>query len=93
MRWVTNSGSGPPLLKGGGWLVLPPCGLRNVISPSLLEGCLCSTFHFQEERGPVEFSKVPEVTSSFPYTRLVPRYGHIRPRSGWLATLREEVSD
>ena len=35
------------------WSVPPPCGLRNVISPSLPEG-----------RGPVEFSKVPELTFS-----------------------------
>ena len=26
------------LPAGGQWLVPPPCGLRNVISPSLLEG-------------------------------------------------------
>lgn len=46
--------SRPPHPAGGRWSVPTfPCGLRNVISLSLLE-----------ENGLVEFSKVPELTSS-----------------------------
>ena len=59
----------PP--TGGQWSVPPnPCGLRNAIILCLPEGrgayVLCSmAFLFQEGRGPVEVSKVPELTDLF----------------------------
>jgi hypothetical protein len=65
---VANShGMCLPLPTGGQWSVPPPCGLSKVTSPSLAEGgvpMFFMTFHFQEGRGPEEFSKVPELTSS-----------------------------
>ena len=55
-----------PISAGGPWSVPPPCGLMDVISPSLPDRrvpMFFMTFHFQEERSPVEFFKVPELTS------------------------------
>ena len=49
------------------WSIPPPCGLRNAISPSLLEGSSAYVFYDLLLTGgedPVEFSKVPKLTSS-----------------------------
>ena len=60
---------GLPYPQGADGQLPPPCVLRNVIILSLPQGEMpeCSmAFLFQEGRDLVEFSKGPELTSSFP---------------------------